>query len=54
MSPLELDPRFTFDSFIVGPANRLASAASRRVAELPGSAYNPLFLTALPVSARLT
>jgi chromosomal replication initiation ATPase DnaA len=44
MSPLELDPRFTFDSFIVGPANRLASAASRRVAELPGSAYNPLFL----------
>lgn len=44
MSPLELDPRFTFDSFIIGPANRLASAASRRVAELPGSAYNPLFL----------
>lgn len=44
MSPLELDPRFTFDSFIVGPANRLASAASRRVAEVPGSAYNPLFL----------
>jgi chromosomal replication initiation ATPase DnaA len=44
MAPLELDPRFTFDSFIVGPANRLASAAARRVAELPGSAYNPLFL----------
>jgi chromosomal replication initiation ATPase DnaA len=44
MSPLELDPRFTFDSFVVGPANRLASAASRRVAELPGAAYNPLFL----------
>lgn len=44
MSPLELDPRFTFDSFIVGPANRLAFAASRRVAELPGGAYNPLFL----------
>lgn len=44
MSPLELDPRFTFESFVVGPANRLASAASRRVAELPGSAYNPLFL----------
>lgn len=44
MSPLELDSRFTFDSFVVGPANRLASAASRRVAELPGAAYNPLFL----------
>jgi chromosomal replication initiation ATPase DnaA len=44
MSPLELDPRFTFDSFVVGPANRLASAAARRVAELPGAAYNPLFL----------
>ncbi|MGQ0814680.1 MAG: DnaA ATPase domain-containing protein [Gemmatimonadota bacterium] len=44
MSPLELDSRFTFDSFVVGPANRLASAAARRVAELPGSAYNPLFL----------
>ncbi|MGQ0562656.1 MAG: DnaA ATPase domain-containing protein [Gemmatimonadota bacterium] len=44
MSPLELDTRFTFDSFVVGPANRLASAASRRVAELPGAAYNPLFL----------
>ena len=41
---LELDTRFTFDSFIVGPANRLASAASRRVAELPGAAYNPLFI----------
>src|SRR5687768_4380780 len=44
MTPLELDSRFTFDSFVTGPANRLASAASRRVAELPGAAYNPLFL----------
>ncbi|HEX6560039.1 MAG TPA: DnaA/Hda family protein, partial [Longimicrobiales bacterium] len=44
MSPLELDPRFTFDSFVIGPANRLASAACRRVAELPGAAYNPLFI----------
>ncbi len=41
---MELDPRFTFDAFIVGPANRLATAASRRVAEMPGSAYNPLFI----------
>ena len=44
MTPLELDARFTFDSFVVGTANRLASAAARRVAETPGSAYNPLFL----------
>ena len=41
---LELDPRFTFDSYIVGSANRLAAAAARRVADAPGSAYNPLFL----------
>jgi chromosomal replication initiation ATPase DnaA len=41
---LELDPRNTFDSYIVGTANRLAAAAARRVAEAPGAAYNPLFL----------
>jgi chromosomal replication initiator protein len=41
---LNLDPRFTFDSYIVGAANRLAAAAARRVAETPGTAYNPLFL----------
>jgi chromosomal replication initiator protein len=39
-----LDPRLTFDSFVVGPANSLAVAAARRVAEAPGSAYNPLFV----------
>ncbi|MEX0893330.1 MAG: DnaA/Hda family protein [Gemmatimonadota bacterium] len=41
---LELDPRLTFESFIVGTSNRLAAAAARRVADTPGSAYNPLFL----------
>jgi chromosomal replication initiation ATPase DnaA len=41
---LELDPRNTFDSYIVGTANRLAAAAAKRVAEAPGAAYNPLFL----------
>ncbi len=40
----ELDPRFTFEAFVVGPANRMAVAAARRVAESPGSTYNPLFL----------
>ena len=41
---LELDPRFTFDAFVVGPANRLAVAAAKRVADAPGSTYNPLFI----------
>jgi len=44
MSPLELDPRFTFDTFVVGAANRLATAAARRVADAPGETYNPLFI----------
>ncbi|MGH7477821.1 MAG: DnaA ATPase domain-containing protein, partial [Longimicrobiales bacterium] len=41
---LDLDPRFTFETFIVGSANRLATAAARRVAESPGTTYNPLFI----------
>jgi len=41
---MDLDPRMTFDSFVVGPANRLAAAAARRAAESPGKGYNPLFL----------
>jgi chromosomal replication initiator protein len=41
---VDLDPRFTFDAFVVGPANRLAVAAARRVADAPGSTYNPLFI----------
>jgi len=39
-----LNPRFTFDSYVVGAANRLAVTAGRTVAENPGSAYNPLFI----------
>jgi len=40
----ELDPRYTFENFVVGPANRLASAAARRASEGPGVSYNPLFI----------
>jgi chromosomal replication initiator protein len=39
-----LNPRYTFDEFIVGSSNQLAHAASLAVADRPGSAYNPLFL----------
>lgn len=39
-----LDPRFTFDSFVVGKPNELAHAAARRVAEGGAVSFNPLFL----------
>ncbi|MBI1179034.1 MAG: chromosomal replication initiator protein DnaA [Alphaproteobacteria bacterium] len=39
-----LDPRFTFDSFVVGKSNELAHAAARRVACNPQVQFNPLFL----------
>jgi chromosomal replication initiator protein len=39
-----LNPRLTFDTFVVGNSNRLAHAASRAVADNPGHAYNPLFI----------
>lgn len=42
------NPRFSFDQFVIGDGNRLAHAASLTVAELPGQAYNPLFLHAPP------
>jgi chromosomal replication initiator protein DnaA len=40
----ELNPRFTFETFVVGAANRLAVTAARTVGESPGTAYNPLFV----------
>jgi len=38
------NPRYTFNSFVVGSCNHLAYAASRRVAQNPGHSYNPLFI----------
>ncbi len=39
-----LDPRFTFENFVVGPSNELAYAAARRVTESDTPSFNPLFL----------
>jgi chromosomal replication initiator protein len=41
---LVLNPRFTFDTFVVGSSNQFAHAAARAVAESPSRSYNPLFL----------
>jgi chromosomal replication initiator protein len=40
----QLNPRYTFDSFIVGASNQFAHAAAVAVAEQPSKSYNPLFL----------
>ena len=39
-----LNPRYTFDTFIVGSSNQFAHAACRAVAELPSRSYNPLYI----------
>lgn len=44
----DLNPRFRFDTFVVGSANRLAVSAAKAVAESPGVAYNPLFIYSGP------
>lgn len=43
-SPFPLKPEFTFDSFVVGPHNRLAHATSLAVSQNPGKTHNPLFI----------
>lgn len=43
-SSLSLNPRYTFENFVVGNSNRLAHAAAFAVAHKPAEAYNPLFL----------
>jgi len=44
----EFHPKLTFDQFVIGDSNRFAHAAALAVAELPGQAYNPLFLYGPP------
>jgi chromosomal replication initiator protein len=44
MDSLPINPKFTFESFVVGASNEFIYAAAKAVAENPGDAYNPLFI----------
>ncbi len=45
---LDLNPKLTFDQFVIGEANRLAHAAALATAEMPAQTYNPLFIYGPP------
>ena len=40
----DLNPRLSFDAYVVGAPNQVAATAARKVAESPGAVYNPLFI----------
>jgi chromosomal replication initiator protein len=44
LAPAILDPRYTFDTFVIASSNRFAHAAAQSVAESPARSYNPLFI----------
>jgi len=47
-TPPRLNPRYTFQNFVVAESNRMAAAAACRAAENPGADYNPLFIYSTP------
>lgn len=44
IDPTPINPKYTFDTFVVGPSNRYLYAAAKAVAENPSDSYNPLFI----------
>ena len=48
INSVDFNPQFTFDSFVVGPSNRMAHSASIAVSQTPGEVYNPLFIYGPP------